>query len=567
MNNFIKLSLFLYFLIQPLFSARYAVLIGNSNGNGNLANLKYVKNDINAIKNILKTNCSFDEANITTIYNKEPLEIKNILKNFKLQVKNKEKDIFLFYYSGHADHNSLIMGKNRYILKELKSDLKMIPSNMKIMIFDACQSGSFARLKGGTVSSPFLIHEENNTEGQIVLYSSSSTEYSQESDYYRQSIFSFHLVNALKGCADESGDKLVTLNEAYQYAYNQTVSSTINSAGGIQHPGYLLNIQGKGNVILADMRSKHNGIVLDKSVKGSIAVLDNQNNIISDIIKKENNEIFLALNSGKFHIYNNDNQKTSRAKVQLTGSTIHHLKGDQFKPVRSIPIYTKGGAAKKTTISLITQGGFSLIDHSPLSSSLEKNYRSFNYYNINPKLPLSSEQWLLGGGLEVSFTNGLFIYNGYNFNKISSESTFNGFSSPPEDTTKYSVTLSINNTLQVHEINLGLGYNFKHTVLRFFSIATGFDLLIPKLITNSNFKDMLYQTIAHNENIEKGILILPSIQFRLEYPVTPILSLGTSFKYRLQYDSKQLNSEMETSDYDFKGLSGLLRIKLNLNGR
>ncbi len=565
MNNLFKVIIFILILFIPIHSARYAVLVGNSNGDGNLANLKYVKNDISAIKNILKSNCNFPDKNIITIYNQSPTHIENILQS--IQIKNKETNLFFFYYSGHADFNNLIMGKNRFALKDLKKHLVSIPANMKIMVFDACQSGSFARLKGGSVSSPFLIHEENSTEGQIVLYSSSSTEFSQESDFYKQSIFSFHLVNALKGCADASGDKQVTLNEAYQYAYNQTVSSTVNSAGGIQHPGYLLNIQGKGNVVLADMRSKHNGIVLDKSIKGSIAILDNQHNIISDIIKKDDNEIFLALNSGKFSIYNNDDKKTARAKVSLTGSTIHHLKGDQFKPVRSIPIYAKGGAAKKITVSIVVHGGFSRIDHSHLSSSIRNNYSSFSSSNISPNLSLSNEQWILGGGLELAFPNGLFIYNTFNYNEFSTDEISKGFNSTPHDTTKYETSLYLKTKLQLNELNFGLGYTFKNSALRFFSIGTGLDLLIPKLITESQFKDYLYQTDEIKEYSERGIMLLPSALLRFEYPITSVFSLGTTFKYRFQFEPKELSARMTTQDYKLSGLEALLRIKLNINGR
>lgn len=560
-----KFLIFIFLLSFELLGARFAVLIGNNTGDGNLPNLKYVKNDLNAIKNILLSNCNFKESNISIAYNNDPSEIKSLLYS-SVRSLNKD-DLFFFYYTGHADHKSLIMGKNRFPLSELKTHLKSISSNMKIMVFDACQSGSFARLKGGTVSSPFLIHEENSTEGQVVLYSSSDTEFSQESDYYKQSIFTFHLVNALKGCADESGDKQITLNEAYHYAYNQTVSSTINSAGGIQHPGYLLNIQGKGNVILADMRSKYNGIVVDKSIKGSIAVLDDRNNIISDIIKKDENDIFLALNSGKYSIYNNNDQKISKTKINLTGSTIHHLKGEQLKPVRSIPIYTKGGSVKKTTISLITNGGFSLIDHSTLTSSMEIQYSALSQYHISPKLPLNKEQWLLGAGYEIAFSNGIFLYNGYNYNKISEKTSFSGYNQTPEDTTKYPVSLSVARSLKMHEINLGIGYTFKNTAIRFFSIATGLDLMIPKLNTDTKFIDYLYQINTSIANSEKGFLILPTLTLRFEYPITSIFSLGSSFKYRFQLDSQELLGNYDTLEYDLKGLSTMLRIKLNLNGK
>lgn len=566
MNLIIKYTLILFLISMPAFSTRYAILVGNSSGNGNLSNLKYVKNDLSAVKNILISNCNFKDINIETLFNKSPQNIKQSINTILSKIEKKNNDLFLFYYSGHADHNNLIMGNKLLSLQNLKSLFNTIPSNMKIFVFDACQSGSFARLKGGTISTPFLIPDENNIEGQVVLYSSSSTEFSQESDYYKQSIFSFHLVNALKGCADLSGDKQISLNEAYEYAYNQTISSTINSAGGIQHPGYLLNIQGKGNVILADMRSKHNGIILDKSIKGSIAVLDARNNIITDIIKKDSNEIFLALNPGKFNIYNNANTETKKTKVHLSGSTIQHLKGTQFKKVKSIPIYTKGGMSNKTTIGIVTQFGFTKTDYSTLSTSIESDYASFNQFHISTKVPFNNEQWQLGTGLELSFPNGLMLYSNYLYNKLSNDISNSGYTITPKDSTQYPVKLKIQNNLNIHELNLGIGYSFKKPALRFLSVGSGIDIMLPILKSESNFSDELYKTYSNVENVNKGILILPSLKIIFDYPFSRIFKLGTTLKYRFQINPNNLLSNKYSYDYNFRGLSAAIRLKFTING-
>lgn len=567
MKSPIKNIIITFILVSQIFGARHAILIGNSSGTRNLANLKYVKNDINAVKEILSSNCSFNEQNIHTLYNKTPLEVKSILQKIKPKISSSEKDLLFFYYSGHADNNSLIMGMDRYPLSELKKNIKSIPSSMKILVFDACQSGSFARLKGGSIDSPFLLHEDNNIEGQVVLYSSSASEYSQESDYYRQSIFSFHLVNALKGCADASGDMQVTLNEAYQYAYGQTVASTINSVGGIQHPGYLLNIQGKGNVVLADMRSNHNGIVLDKEIKGSIAVLDPAKNIISDIIKKDSTEMFIALNSGKFTVYNNYENRASKVKVNLTGNTIHHLKGSQFKSIRSMPVYSKGGSGKKIKLSVIPQFGFSLIDNSSLQNSLKNRYSYLKEFNISPNLQFKEEQWQAGIGSELEFLNGIFIYLNYGYSKESNNAETQGSTTTPHDSAEFPVSLKIENILHTNEINFGIGYSFRHNALKFFSVATGIDIPIVKLNTNSFYTESLYQISTKSESDEKGVLILPSIKAIFEYPFSSIFSLGTSVKYRFQLSTSGLLSQDDSLEYNLGGLSAMIRLKFTLNDR
>jgi len=70
-----------------------------------------------------------------------------------------------------------------------------------------------------------------------VLTSSAADELALESREIRGSFFTHHLVSGLRGTADASGDGRITLSEAYQYAFDHTLTATA-STGIRQHPGY-----------------------------------------------------------------------------------------------------------------------------------------------------------------------------------------------------------------------------------------------------------------------------------------------------------------------------------------
>src|SRR5204863_7883896 len=129
----------------------------------------------------------------------------------------------LFYYSGHADEKGLLFGDDRYSYRTLRDRLDVIPADVRIAVLDACSSGAFTRIKSGHPRPAFLVDESSDMRGHAFLTSSSENEAAQESDRIRASYFTHYLISGFRGAADTSGDGKVTLNEAYQFAFNETL--------------------------------------------------------------------------------------------------------------------------------------------------------------------------------------------------------------------------------------------------------------------------------------------------------------------------------------------------------
>ena len=83
---------------------------------------------------------------------------------------------------------------------------------------------------GGRIPA-FLTDASSQVKGYAFLTSSSENEAAQESERLQGSFFTQALLTGLRGAADVSGDGQVTLGEAYQFAFAETLAQTTSTAG------------------------------------------------------------------------------------------------------------------------------------------------------------------------------------------------------------------------------------------------------------------------------------------------------------------------------------------------
>ena len=178
----------------------------------------------------------------------------------------------LVYYSGHADEQGLLLGDDRYSYRSLRTRLDQIPADVRIAVLDACASGAFTRIKSGKTRPAFLVDQSADMRGHAFLTSSAATEAAQESDRIRACYFTHYLVSGFRGAADLSGDGKVTLNEAYQFAFKETLGRTVDTRAGPQHPSYDINLSGTGDVVMTDVRQTSSILVIPESLEGRFFV-------------------------------------------------------------------------------------------------------------------------------------------------------------------------------------------------------------------------------------------------------------------------------------------------------
>lgn len=137
-------------------------------------------------------------------------------------------DVVLVYLAGHGLQGFFVPTdsdgyKSRVEYEEVKSRLASCQAHQKLVIADACYSGSLLAAKTPLFESVDLFYKKLAASGggTAFLLSSKSEEYSLESQGLRQGIFSHFLIKGLQGSADTNADKMVTLNELYTFVYEK----------------------------------------------------------------------------------------------------------------------------------------------------------------------------------------------------------------------------------------------------------------------------------------------------------------------------------------------------------
>jgi len=222
-----------------------------------------------------------------------------------------------FYYSGHADEKGLLLGNDRLSYGTLRERLESVPADVRIAVLDACASGAVTRPKGGKVRNPFTIDQSSDMRGQAFLTSSSADESAQESDRLGGSFFTHYLLSGMRGAADVSGDGRVTLNEAYQFAFNETLSRTVGTRGGPQHPVYDITMSGTGDVIVTDLRQTTAGFMVAAPVDGRFYVLDDRKRLVLEFYKPAGRTVDIGIEPGIYDVRFEKEPKALRARLEV----------------------------------------------------------------------------------------------------------------------------------------------------------------------------------------------------------------------------------------------------------
>ena len=312
--------------VGPISARRYALLVGNNFGGPGLDSLHFSESDARRFADVLTRVAGFDPIDMKILVNCDSAGLEKGLLDMRKRLAMPKsisapdgEDMFLFYYSGHSDRDALRLGGSHYPLDKLKESFQAVPSQIKIGIFDACQSGMMTRFKGGTSTKPISLESLKNVYGQVIIASSAMDERSQESDQLAGSVFTHHWINGLGGSADISGDRKVTLNEAYQYAYQMTIETTARTREGIQHPAYQFRIYGEGDVVLADLTQGHSGLVFGFRQDGRYLVVDKEHSrILADFYKGPDKEMLISLPHGNYNVLKVEKAQWRVANVAIT---------------------------------------------------------------------------------------------------------------------------------------------------------------------------------------------------------------------------------------------------------
>ena len=238
-------------------SAGYAVVIGVANYQGINRLPDAVLNDAGDLANVLTSNdhCGYDECNLHLLLDEDATLIR-IRKALSAVAKvSRPQDTVVIFFSGHGsafyksgelisailpvECDARALDKTSLCEPELSMALQNISARRLLVLIDACHSGGVGRFKDqGVVKSPTFGYAEKSLSclaqgaGRVVIASSRSNELSHVLDGKRNSVFTCHLLEALRGEGHTSGDGLIRVFDIF----NHVSEMVKRSMPGRQHP-------------------------------------------------------------------------------------------------------------------------------------------------------------------------------------------------------------------------------------------------------------------------------------------------------------------------------------------
>jgi len=336
----------------PAAVQRLALVAGANDGGPDRPVLKYAVSDAERFARVLLDLGGVSPANAILLRQPKLRELEQALDQLRSRIDEARRTAagngggrteVLVYYSGHADDKGLLLGEDRYSYRSLRDRLDDVAADVRIAVLDACASGAITRIKGGVLRPPFLVDESADMRGHAFLTSSAATEAAQESDRIRGSYFTHFLISGLRGAADMSGEGKVTLNEAYQFAFNETLGRTAETKGGAQHPSYDINLSGTGDVVMTDLRQTSATLVLGEALDGRFFVSNARQELIVELYKPYGRKVELGVEAGSYEVRVEREAAALLAKPKLGEGDRVVLEPTQFTPTTPLPTRARGG--------------------------------------------------------------------------------------------------------------------------------------------------------------------------------------------------------------------------------
>jgi len=334
---------------------RIAIVVGNNAGSGDMPPLRFAESDAGKMARVLVELGDVVPDDVMLLQGRGVTELERALGAARERVAFFKKvpdvrTVVVFYFSGHSDGEAIELGREKLAYARLKALLAGTGADVRLAIVDACRSGAGLREKGGKPADAFTIRLADTLQasGEAFITSSAADEAALESNEVMGSYFTHNLISGLRGAADTSGDKLVTLAEAYRYAYDRTVSATAMLPVGAQHPNYDYRLSGQGELVLSTLLKPSAALVLPQADRA--LVLDvARDQVIVEVPAGPAREV--ALSPGEYGVRLFTGGQAYGGRVKLAEGSSHTLRLDELSPISSSTLVAaKGGAGVSQTV-------------------------------------------------------------------------------------------------------------------------------------------------------------------------------------------------------------------------
>ncbi|WNG33759.1 caspase family protein [Archangium violaceum] len=287
---------------------RVAVVVGSNVGVGGDAPLEYAEADARRFHQLLLEVGGVSPEHSFLVAAGDAAAVRRALAEAqRVLVRSKPHGprALVFYVSSHADAEALHLEGTRLPLAELRQWLAATPASLRLAIVDACRTPVPSRAKGGVPVAqevPVRLEVPSQVEGTVLLMSAAEGEPAQEWPSLRGSLFTHHVLSALRGLADGDGDGAISLAELYAYAWRHTLAGSSLSGAGTQHPSFDIRLSGWGEWVMARPARLGASLVLGEDVEGSLWIADHRQELVAEIRKYKGESTRLAVRPGRYRV-------------------------------------------------------------------------------------------------------------------------------------------------------------------------------------------------------------------------------------------------------------------------
>ena len=218
-------------------SGKFALIMGNAQyTDPGLAQLSAPGQDARDFGAVLKDPnlCGFDDVKVVL----DQLSYSAIEAIDDFFDERRPDDLLVLYFSGHGvrdEFGSLYLAFKNTIRSRLRSSavkaeyireaMDQSRSKRQVLILDCCNSGAFPQGTKAELGGTMGMVTAFQGYGRYVLTASDATQFAWQGDTVigktENSLFTHFLVRGLQGEADDDGDGRITVDELYDYAFDQ----------------------------------------------------------------------------------------------------------------------------------------------------------------------------------------------------------------------------------------------------------------------------------------------------------------------------------------------------------
>lgn len=350
-------------LAAPL---RTGLFVGSNVGLGAEPPLQFAEDEAREMARVFEDLGGFPRDRVQVLAGPSAGDVRQAMRAIEAGLRPGDDALLVFYYSGHAGSDGLHLSGSVLPMSEVRGWLEGSDARIRIAFVDACEAGVLAR--GGVPTEPLEIEVDDGltASGLAIVASTGPLSAARESATFGGGVFSRALLSALRGAADTDGDGVITLDEAYRHAFEETVVGSATTRSGVQRPEYKYAISGVGAVALTRVPARAASIVLPAEAEGVYAVVSiASGQVVARVDKAPGAPRKIGLPTGRYVVRKLEADEVLVGEVDLVWGGDRALDDAELTAVPLGDPLARGRALRRGTVGLAAVAASPLIGGNP----------------------------------------------------------------------------------------------------------------------------------------------------------------------------------------------------------